>query len=172
MSGYYMFESDRLWIRPTTEEDAAFILEVFTSDKALRFIGDRNIRTEADARTFIRNRPLTQLKHCGFSNYTLVEKERGVKVGVAGLYARPTLDLVDLGYALLPKYEGNGFAREASRVLMDVARSHFEMEQLCAITHPDNKASTRLLESLGFEYIRRLDLEGVDGESLYFEADI
>jgi RimJ/RimL family protein N-acetyltransferase len=55
---------------------------------------------------------------------------------------------------------------------MKVARSHFQMKQLCAITHPDNKASTRLLESLGFDYIRRLDLEGVDGESLYFEADI
>lgn len=80
------------------------------------------------------------------------------------LWIRPTTEL--------PEHEGNGFAREASRALMQVARSHFNMERLCAITHPDNVASTRLLESLGFKMIKRVDLEEVKGESLYFEIDL
>jgi len=49
MSKYLSFESDRLHIRPTTEEDAELILAIFTAPKAIRFIGDRNLHSEEDA---------------------------------------------------------------------------------------------------------------------------
>ena len=50
MSSYLSFESDRLYLRPTTEEDAALVLAILTAPKALKFIGDRNLHNEEDAR--------------------------------------------------------------------------------------------------------------------------
>ena len=102
MSSYLSFESDRLYLRPTTEEDAALVLAILTAPKALKFIGDRNLHSEEDAREYIRHRALVQLRERGYANYTLVTKETGTKVGVCGLYVRPDLELIDSGLRAAP----------------------------------------------------------------------
>lgn len=170
MNKYYLFETDRLWIRPTAEEDADFILEIFNSPKALRFIGDRKIRTVDDALAFIRNRTLKQFTELGYGNYTVVTKGEGKKVGVCGLYKRPGLELVDIGYALLPEQEGKGYAVEASRAVQQAAKEVFGLDKLCAITHPENESSGRLLEKLGLRKIDQRQLPGVEGLSDYYES--
>lgn len=169
MNKFLMFGTDRLWLRPTLEEDADFIVEVFNTPGALRFIGDRDINSKELALEFIYNRPLVQLEELGYSNYTIIERVSGAKVGVAGLYARPHLEHSDLGYALLPKYEGKGYAREASRRLLEAAHEDFELETVCAITHPENHKSSKLLLDLGFEQVDEVELPDIKGTSLYFE---
>ena len=148
MSSYLSFESDRLYLRPTTEEDAALVLAILTAPKALKFIGDRNLYSEEDAREYIRQRALPQLRERGYANYTLVTKESGTKVGVCGLYVRPDLELIDLGYALHPDHEGQGYAREASKRIMQAAKERFGQLKLSAITHGENTASIKVLEAL------------------------
>ena len=170
MSSYLSFESDRLYLRPTTEEDAALLLAILTAPKALRFIGDRNLQSEEDAREYIRQRALPQLRERGYANYTLVTKDTGTKVGVCGLYVRPDLELIDLGYALHPDYEGQGFARESSKRIMQAAKAHFGQSKLSAITHGENTASIRVLETLGFKHKGQKFVAGYDGPSEYFEV--
>ena len=170
MSSYLSFESDRLYLRPTTEEDAALVLAILTAPKALKFIGDRNLHSEEDAREYIRQRTLTQLRERGYANYTLVTKETGTKVGVCGLYVRPDLDLIDLGYALHPEHEGQGYAREASKRIMQAAKERFGQLKLSAITHGENTASIKVLEALGFTHLGQKTVAGYDGPSEYFEV--
>lgn len=130
MSSYLSFESDRLYLRPTTEEDAALVLAILTAPKALKFIGDRNLHSEEDAREYIRHRSLVQLRERGYANYTLVTKETGTKVGVCGLYVRPDLELIDLGYALQPDHEALGFAHLGQKTVAgyDGPSEYFEVE--------------------------------------------
>ena len=170
MSSYLSFESDRLYLRPTTEEDAALVLAILTAPKALKFIGDRNLHSEEDAREYIRQRTLTQLRERGYANYTLVTKETGTKVGVCGLYVRPDLELIDLGYALHPEHEGQGYAREASKRIMQAAKERFGQLKLSAITHGENTASIKVLEALGFTHLGQKTVAGYDGPSEYFEV--
>jgi ribosomal-protein-alanine N-acetyltransferase len=170
MSSYLSFESDRLYLRPTTEEDAALVLAILTAPKALKFIGDRNLHNEEDAREYIRQRALTQLRERGYANYTLVTKETGTKVGVCGLYVRPDLELIDLGYALHPEHEGQGYAREASKRIMQAAKERFGQLKLSAITHGENTASIKVLEALGFRHLGQKTVAGYDGPSEYFEV--
>lgn len=172
MNKFLMFATDRLWLRPTLEEDADFIVEVFNTPGALRFIGDRDINSKEQAQEFIFNRPLVQLEKLGYSNYTIVERVTGAKVGVAGLYERPYLDYADMGYALLPDYEGKGYAREASRRLLVAAQEDFELDTVCAITHPENHKSSALLLDLGFRQVDEVELPDIKGTSLYFEIDL
>ena len=170
MSSYLSFESDRLYLRPTTEEDAALVLAILTAPKALKFIGDRNLYSEEDAREYIRSRALPQLRERGYANYTLVTKETGTKVGVCGLYVRPDLELIDLGYALHPDHEGQGYAREASKRIMQAAKERFGQLKLSAITHGENTASIKVLEALGFRHLGQKTVAGYDGPSEYFEV--
>ena len=170
MSSYLSFESDRLYLRPTTEEDAALVLAILTAPKALKFIGDRNLHSEEDAREYIRQGALIQLRERGYANYTLVTKETGTKVGVCGLYVRPDLELIDLGYALHPDHEGQGYAREASKRIMQAAKERFGQLKLSAITHGENTASIKVLEALGFTHLGQKTVAGYDGPSEYFEV--
>jgi RimJ/RimL family protein N-acetyltransferase len=167
-----MFESERLWLRPTTQEDAEFILQVFNSPGALRFIGDRNLHSREDSLNFLEARTLKQLEERGHGTYTVVEKSQGEKVGVCGVYYRPGLERPDLGYALLPAHEGKGYAREASLCLMEVCPTAFGITELAAITHPENARSGSLLKKLGFQYVDERTIEGMGGSSHYYEIDL
>jgi RimJ/RimL family protein N-acetyltransferase len=169
---YAFYETERLYLRPTNEEDAAFILALFTTKGALRFIGDRNLHTPEDALSFIQNRTLKQLREKGFGNCTLVEKATGTKVGACGLYHRPGLENVDLGYAMLPEFEGKGYATEASLCMMDAAKHDFGLTVLDAITHPENERSMGLLRKLGFAALGQIKIEGYDGPSELFRKEL
>lgn len=48
-------ESKRLILRPLNLNDANFIFELVNSDGWLRFIGDRNVKSQKDAENYILN---------------------------------------------------------------------------------------------------------------------
>jgi ribosomal-protein-alanine N-acetyltransferase len=78
-------------------------------------------------------------------------KEDQHKIGTCGLYDREGLAGVDIGFALLPDYEGQGYAFEAAHRLQELAFSEFGLSSIQAITTKDNLASQRLLEKLGLQ---------------------
>jgi len=58
--------------------------------------------------------------------------------------------IVEIGYLQRPKWHGRGLAREAIGALIDVAFADPEIRRVFADTDPENEASNRLLERLGF----------------------
>ena len=66
MKKYAHFETERLFLQPTTEEDAGFILELLNSPKWLEYIGDRSVHTEEDAKQYIKNKISPQLEKLGY----------------------------------------------------------------------------------------------------------
>ncbi len=147
---YQSFETPRLLLKPTTLADADFILALLNTPKWLQFIGDRNVKNLSDAEAYIQSRIIAQYQRLGFGNYTLIRKEDGAKIGSCGLYSREGLAGIDLGYALLPSYEGKGYGSEAAKHLLEAAFQVFQLPVVKAITHPANTASQQLLEKLGF----------------------
>ena len=85
-------------------------------------------------------------------------KASGETVGMCGLVKRPTLQDVDLGYALLPEFCGHGYAVEAAAAVLLDARARLQMGRIVAITDPRNAASVRVLEKLGFRYEKMVQL--------------
>ena len=144
--------SKRLLLKPTTKEDAAFILELLNSPKWIENIGDRNLKSVADAEQYIQTRYTPQLERLGFSNYTLIRREDNLKIGVCGLIDREGIEGIEIGYALLPQYEKMGFAFEAAEKLMWVALEKFGIQSLKAITAKHNIPSQNLLLKLGFQF--------------------
>jgi [ribosomal protein S5]-alanine N-acetyltransferase len=169
---YPSFETERLLLQPTTTEDAAFILTLLNTPKWLQYIGDRNVRTLADARTYINNRIVPQFERFGFGNYTISSKQNKTKLGSCGLYSRQGLDSVDIGFAFLPEYEGKGYALEAASILMQAATKTFGLTHICAVTTKNNLSSQKLLEKLGLHTSKTIILPNSPEELLLYEANL
>jgi RimJ/RimL family protein N-acetyltransferase len=70
-------------------------------------------------------------------------------VGTAGLGRRPD-GAVELGYWIARPYWGLGYATEAARAVLDIARDSLRLNTLVAGHFLDNPASGRVLEKVGF----------------------
>jgi [ribosomal protein S5]-alanine N-acetyltransferase len=140
--------TDRLILRRFTLDDDAFILQLVNDPDWLRNIGDRNVRTLDDARTYLANAPLALYERLGFGLYLVALKEAGERIGMCGLVKRDGLDHVDIGFAFLPAWRGKGFAEESARAVLEHARE-LGLEKVVAIVSPGNVPSIRLLERIG-----------------------
>src|SRR4051794_23895785 len=142
----------RLTLDRITADDAEFICALLTEPSFLRYIGDRGVRTVDDARRYIDNGPVASYAANGFGLYLVRLTESGTPMGMCGLLKRETLEDVDVGFAFLPAFWGNGYARESARAVMQHARDDFGLTRLAAIVSPDNTASIAVLEALGLEF--------------------
>jgi len=168
MKNYRTFETERLFLRPTHEEDAAFMLELLNTPKALQYVGDRNVHTEEDARKYIADRIAPQLERLGYSNCTVVRKSDGAKLGVCGLYDRPGVEGVDIGFSFLPQFEKQGYAFEAATRIKQAALEDFQINPIHAYTTRDNLGSQRLLLKLGFAFVEIRRLPDDEEDLMFF----
>ena len=168
-----VMETERLTLREIELEDAPFIFELMNEPPWIEFIGDRGIRTLADARGFIADRLRPSYKRDGFGFWLIeVPDPDPQPLGICGLIKRPGLEYVDIGFALCERHWGNGYAREASEAVIDFAREQAGLDKLAAIVNPDNDRSARLLESLGMQFEGMIQLEGEDFELRLFVRDL
>ncbi len=169
---YKTFETERLFIKPTSTNDAAFINELLNTPKWIKYIGDRNIKNENDAKTYIKARMLPQLEELGFSNYTVSLKASGTKIGTCGLYNREGIDGVDIGFAFLPEYENKGYAFEAANRIKQAAFEDFNLTKISAITLPENKSSQKLLKKLGLTFKDIIRIPNDDEDLMLFVIEL
>lgn len=162
------FHSERLTLKPTNIEDAPFLVDLLNSPKWLKYIGDRNIKTIAQAENHIKEKILTQFDRLGYGNYTVIRKSDGVRMGSCGLYDRPGLEGIDIGFAFLPEYEGQGYGFESAKTVLDYVVANFSIDEICAITSLQNKRSQVLLEKIGLKYVKNVKLPGNDEELMYY----
>lgn len=166
---YKSFETQRLVLQPMEEKDAPFLLALLNSPKWLQYIGDRNVHTEAEAAAYIKTRITTQFERLGFGNNLVIRKEDKTTIGVCGLYERPGLPIVDIGFAFLEPYEGKGYGYEAAFRLLQAAKEEFGITKLCAITVKENFASQKLLRKLDMHFVKHISLDDTKEEMMYYE---
>ena len=145
-------ETERLVLRHFTPDDSDFILELVNEPGWKKYIGDRGVNTIDDARKYIETVPLASYAKHGFGLWAVELKNDGSLAGMCGLIKRDTLDDVDLGFALLARFEGRGYAREAANATLAYARDHLGLTRIVAITTEDNDRSGTLLERVGMSY--------------------
>ncbi|MDO9381132.1 MAG: GNAT family N-acetyltransferase [Nocardioidaceae bacterium] len=98
-----------------------------------------------------------------FGHYAIVRTADGRAVGGAGFKGRPQAGSVEIGYGLAPSARGHGYAAEAVRALLDLAREH-GVARVVADTDRGNLASQRTLAAAGFARL------GTDGDLLLYEV--
>ena len=152
--------TQRLVLREMTPaEDAEFICELLNSDGFLKYVGDRGVRTPEDAAAYIERAYCRSYRDNGHGLYAIELSEPPktqnpkpkTAIGICGLVRRDSLPHVDLGFALLPEFEGHGYVIEASDAVLADGKERLGIETVLGITTQDNERSHRVLEKLGFK---------------------
>jgi RimJ/RimL family protein N-acetyltransferase len=155
-----------------TVKDAEFIFELVNDPSFIRNIGDRKVRTLADAQAYITNGPVASYARNGFGLYLVELKETGESMGMCGLIRRNTLKDVDIGYAFLPRYWSKGYAFESALAMKKYAQETLGLKRLVAVVDPENPPSIHLLEKLGMKYERMVRLAADDIDLKLFSIDL
>jgi RimJ/RimL family protein N-acetyltransferase len=153
-----IIESERLVLRELVLNDAPFILQLVNEASFMRFIGDKGVRTLADARDYIDKGPRDSYRRFGFGLYLTSLRDSGIAVGICGLVKRETLADVDVGFAFLPQHRSKGYATESAAAVLAHARQALRLDRVVAITSLDNHASVAVLEKIGLVFERRVKL--------------
>jgi RimJ/RimL family protein N-acetyltransferase len=158
----------RLTLRQLEPRDACFILELLNEPGFLRFIGDKGVRTPADARAYILKGPVDSYVRHGFGLYAACLCD-GTPIGICGLVKRDGLADADVGFAFLSRYTAKGYAAEAAAAVLAHAHRQLHIRRVVAITAPDNLGSIAVLEKIGLMFERRVRLAD-DGPELNLYA--
>jgi RimJ/RimL family protein N-acetyltransferase len=156
--GGAVLETQRLALRELTAGDAPFILKLLNEDGFLEFIGDKGVRSLADARQYIARGPVDSYRRHGFGLYLASLREDGTPIGICGLVKRDALPDVDLGFAFLANYWSKGYASEAAAAVLVHGETVLGLKRIVAITAVENRGSMAVLEKIGLRLEGRIRL--------------
>ena len=104
----------------------------------------------AEPDVFLHNYINNQYPFYGFGLFGIFLKPDLTFAGIAGFCAsNHPGDTVTISYALLERYQHQGYAREAMTALLQERRDRWGIGDVMAIIHPGNRVSVRLAEDLG-----------------------
>ncbi len=92
--------------------------------------------------------------------YVIVAQSERQLAGTAGFKGKPHDGSCEIGYSVLPQFQGSGYATEASRCLMHWAFQHPALEYIAAETLPDLVPSIRVMEKCGMRFAGDGAIEG------------
>ena len=138
--------TERLLLRPGWAEDAPALARAIADEQVVRNLATAPWPSrEEDAEAF-----LAAPRDPAMPSFLITERTDGDPriVGSCGLGRRPS-GAVEMGYWIARPHWGKGFATEACRALIEIART-LKLPRLEASHFVDNPASGRVLERLGF----------------------
>ncbi|MCK6694552.1 MAG: GNAT family N-acetyltransferase [Thermoanaerobaculia bacterium] len=167
-----ILETDRLHLRPFTLDDAGFILKLLNTPGWLEFIGDRNVRSIADAEKYLTDGPMKSYQINGFGLSAVTLAGTDVPIGSCGLIKREGLPDVDLGFAFLPEFTGKGYASEIAAAVLAYATNELKINRVLAITSLNNTGSINVLKKIGFEFESIIKMPDDDEELNLFSYTV
>jgi RimJ/RimL family protein N-acetyltransferase len=163
-----VLETERLVLREFHLGDAQFVFELLNEPAFLRFIGDKGVRTLADARDYLLKGPIESYRRFGFGLYLVSLREEGTPIGMCGLVKREGLADVDVGFALRSDHWSRGYAVEAAGAVLDHGKRRLNLARIVAIVNPGNQASIAVLERVGLRFERMIQLSSDAAELKLF----
>lgn len=167
-----ILETERLLIREFILEDADFIYRLLNSPGWLKFIGDRHVHDLTAAEQYIVNVLMKNYAEQEFGFWHVLLKKDYSSIGMCGLIKRDYLDAPDIGYALLPDFEGQGYAGEAAMATLNYAIQTLKLNPIIAITDTANQRSISLLEKLGMVFQKTVFMPITNKEANVFSTII
>ncbi|KAJ5691302.1 hypothetical protein N7488_012037 [Penicillium malachiteum] len=145
---------------PDNEEHTEFLVRLWNTELFIKSCGATGIKDAAGAAKFIRNRVLSDYEYHKHGIFLVLlydeETKTTAPIGTASLmkgrppgahYLAP-----DIGYAILPEMNGKGYATEASKGLIDYARTELGIESVFGFCDSKNMHSRRVLEKIGMDF--------------------
>ena len=140
-------ETDRLRFRMFRESDFPTYEQWCARIEIMRYLGGK---------TFDRIQAWRHLAYqighwamLGYGYYAVEERASGNLIGRCGFTNHAGWPGFELGWTIIPEYQGRGYATEASRMLLAYAFDALDQPRVISLIHPDNAPSRRVAEKLG-----------------------
>jgi RimJ/RimL family protein N-acetyltransferase len=140
--------TSRLVLREITEDDLSDHVRLFSNPDVVRYLYDP-IMSAGELRAHLSRRLWRGIPDEG-AWCNLAVEHQGVYVGEVGLGTLSTQHrCFEVGYVVLPEFQGLGFATEATRAMIDVAFRDLGAHRVIARLDARNDPSRHVLERLG-----------------------
>jgi len=146
-----------VWRQPATTDDVP-IFALRSNENVNKYLDRNPSRSIADAQSFIAavNQNIEK-NNAVYWAITLNDQ----LIGTICLFGFSDADnTAEIGYELLPDYQGKGFMREALRAVIQYGFEHTGLHAITAYTHCENQSSTKLLEQFNFKRALQLVEDG------------
>ncbi len=155
-----MLETHRLRLRRLRPSDEADLVALDNEPEVMRYVGSPR-GTPPPEETLDRVRQRIGADHGPYGWWLVEGKDDGLFHGLGLLLPVPESDDVEIGYRLARRSWGKGIATEAVAALIGYAFRSLGLPRVVAVVYPENVASRRVLEKLGFAYDGLCDYKDV-----------
>ncbi len=166
----YTIETDRILLRPFTEDDVAAVFAFGSNSEINRYTGDENLKKLDHALDIIRNTWFKDYETYGYGRLAVFHKAEKKVIGFAGIKYLPELEETDLGFRFLPQYWGMGIATEVSIAILKHSFVNFPLNQIIGIAMKENLASCKVLEKVGLKWFKNDEVLGDGGDHRWFKT--
>ena len=155
-----VLKTERLTLRQLVTRDANEIFALRSDINVNKYLGRNSSKSIDDAQVFIQT--INENIQKNISIYWAITLSDTYKlIGTICLFDFSDDNLkAEIGYELLPDYQGKGIMQEATSKVIDFGIQHIGLHSIEAYTHSENQSSRRLLEKFNFKK------HSVDGNNL------
>ena len=144
-------QGPRIHLRGPQDGDADIVFELFSDPDTMRYWSRPPMRQKREAEAYIESIGKGVAEH-SYLNWLIADADDRM-IGSCTIYdIQPPHLRAGIGYALLPQCRGQGVASEAVSLALRWGFGVLGLHKFEADAHPDNAASQRLLERLGFRH--------------------
>jgi RimJ/RimL family protein N-acetyltransferase len=154
-------ETERLYLREIKEDDLPLLFELHSDPEVMKFIRPAE-KTLDETRATMERILRTNNYPEGIGLWICQEKSSNEFIGWFVLKPLENTPDIEIGYRLLRKQWGKGFATEMSHELLNYCFNVTGLSKIAAATHPDNHASQHVLEKIGLRFVRRQQIHNIN----------
>lgn len=154
-----VIETAHCILRETTREDLDRIYEMYEDPDMTAYM-DALYREKAEEAEYLREYQDKIYAFYGFGVWSVVEKERGLVIGRAGISMREGFEEPELGFCIDKNFRHHGYALEVCEAILYFMMEEYQVPAFQALVRPGNEASVGLLEHLGFNYREDVMVDG------------
>ena len=144
--------TERLILRPFVHEDLAELAAIHAEESFWWYPMRSGMTTEQTAGFLVRT--IERYTSDGYGIEALIDRESGAMIGWAGLavphFMPAVLPAVEVGWRLSGPFRGRGLATEAGAAAVAWGFTEGGLSRLVSIYEPENVASGKVMEHLGF----------------------
>jgi RimJ/RimL family protein N-acetyltransferase len=145
-------ETSRLVLRETAAHDVDAVFAMESDPVAMRYWSKPPMNDVSEARASVERAMTFFGEHIGL-RWSMTRPADDRLIGHLSLFNFiEQSDRADIGYGMNREHWGHGFMHEALNAVVDYAFGPLGLRRLEADIHPDNRASLRALERLGFRH--------------------
>lgn len=155
-----VMETERLVLRKLTLNDANDMFEMRSNPDMIDFTDGKLDEYLDDTLHFIEmiNNGIKKNK---WVNWAIIYKDNNRLIGTINIWnLNDEENKAEIGYGIVPKYQGKGLMVEALKAVVNYGLNDMKLQKLEVWTERRNLKSIKLVERLGFRYIKEVSEKG------------